>query len=180
MDYKSLTSLMLRMTGVVIMVWVISATPQTFVTFYFMKGATPDTAAWLLAIVAPGFSVLVGLLLIYFPATIANKIVSAGAESLDTLKLQQLAFSVLGLYFVSVAVFDMIYWLARLRIYFAVFNDLNYGQPFRLTPEDFAGIASSCAQLTAGVLLLFGGHGLANIIHKLRAPPASPSDRPGY
>jgi len=163
---------MLRLTGVVVMVQAIIATPKTLVIL-FMKppGASPDVSAWLLTI-ASGFPILVGLFLIYFPGTIANRIVSPAEQSVDTLTLQQLAFSVLGLYFVAFALFDAVYWIAKLRLYFVVFNELNYGRPLTLTPEDFAGIASTCAQFTAGALLLFGGRGLANLFYRLRSPPA--------
>ncbi|HKD30374.1 MAG TPA: hypothetical protein VKC66_31260 [Xanthobacteraceae bacterium] len=107
MDYKSLTSLMLRLTGVIITVSAITAMPRTFINLHVRNPPeSPDVAALLLTIVASGLPILVGLLLIYFPATVANKIVSAVGESVDTLNLQQLAFSVLGLYFASLALFE--------------------------------------------------------------------------
>jgi len=175
MDYKSLTSLMLRLTGVIIVVSAVTAMPRTFINLHVRNPLeSPDVAALLLTMAASGLPILVGLLLIYFPATVANKIVSAGGESADTVILQQLAFSVLGLYFASLAVFDAVYWLAKLRIYFALYNELNYGRPFPLSPEDFAGIATTCAQFVAGLLLLFGGRGLANLVHRLRSPPRLP------
>jgi len=66
---------------------------------------------------------------------------------------------------------NAVYWLAKLRIYFALYNEFNYGQPLPLTPEDFAGIATTCVQFVAGILLLLGGRGLANLVHRLRSPP---------
>ena len=160
MDYKSLTSS-------------VASTPQIFIGLLYRRGveATDNMEIWLLSVVASAFPFLVGLVLIYFPATIANRMVSAGTATIDTLLLQQVAFSVLGLYFVTVAAYDAVYWWAKLRIYFAVYNELNDGRPDRLRPEDFAGIASTCTQLIAGVILLFGGRGLANLIHRLRSPP---------
>ena len=84
MDYRSLTLLMLRLTGVVVMVQAIIATPKTL-AILFMKPAeaSPDISAWLLTI-ASGFPILVGLFLIYFPGTIANRIMSPGEQSVDT------------------------------------------------------------------------------------------------
>jgi hypothetical protein len=82
--------------------------------------------------------------------------ISAGTATIDTLLLQQVAFSVLGLYFVTVAAYDAVYWWAKLRIYFAVYNELNFGRPDSLRNEDFAGLASTGAQFIAGVVLLFG------------------------
>jgi hypothetical protein len=180
MDYKSLTSLVLRLTGVIIIVSSVTSMPQTFMRLLLYRGGVEASGVetignmeiWLLAVVASAFPILVGLLLIYFPATIANKMVTAGTAAVDTLPLQQVAFSVLGLYFVTVAAYDTVYWWARLRLYFAVYNELNFGRPDRLTNQDFAGLISTGAQFIAGVVLLFGGRGLANLFHRLRSPPA--------
>jgi hypothetical protein len=173
MDYKSLTSLVLRLTGVIIVVSSVTSTPRTFIGLIYLRGveATGNMEIWLLAVVASAFPVLAGLLLIYFPATVANRMVSAGTGTIDTLLLQQVAFSVLGLYFVTVAAYDAVYWWAKLRIYFAVYNELNFGRPDSLRNEDFAGLVSTGAQFIAGVILLFGGRGLANLFQRLRSPP---------
>jgi len=54
---------------------------------------------------------------------------------------------------------------------FAVYNELNFGRPDSLRNEDFAGLVSTGAQFIAGVILLFGGRGLANLFQRLRSPP---------
>jgi hypothetical protein len=173
-DYKSLTSLVVRLTGVIIIVSSITAAPQTFIALLYRRGvdAAGNIDMWLVAVVASAFPLIVGFALIYFPGTVTNRVVSAGAEPVDSLALQQVAFSVLGLYFVTVAAYDAVYWWAKLRIYFAIYNELNFGRPDRLTQEDFAGLAATSAQFVAGVTLLFGGRGLANLFHRLRSPPA--------
>ena len=67
MDYKSLTSLLLRLTGVIIMVLAVTATPRTFVGLFLGNtGGGFNTETWLLTTVASAFPILVGLLLIYF------------------------------------------------------------------------------------------------------------------
>jgi len=183
MDYKSLTSLMLRLAGVFIVVSAITSAPQTFVTLLYSSGGAQLVDTWALA--AAGFAVfaipfLVGLLLIYFPARIANRMLSgAGAETADALVLQQVAFSTLGLYFVTVAAYETFYWWAKLRIYFAVFEEMNFsGLPRRLSETDFAGMMSTGAQFIAGAVLLLGGRGIANLFHRLRSPPALPNLEP--
>jgi hypothetical protein len=97
MDYKSLTSLVLRLTGVIIVVSSVTSTPRTFIGLVYLRSveATGNMEIWLLAAVASAFPLLVGLLLIYFPATVTNRMVSAGTATIDTLLLQQVAFSVL-------------------------------------------------------------------------------------
>jgi hypothetical protein len=179
MDYKSLTSLLLRLTGVIIMVLAVTATPRTFVGLFLGNaGGGFNTETWLLTTVASAFPILVGLLLIYFPATVANRIVPGDGETADTRRLEQIAFSILGLYFVSMAAFDAVYWYAKLRLYSVIFPfGLNDRGPW-LASNDFAGIASTCAQFVVGILLLIGGRGLANLFHRLRTPPALPDVEP--
>src|SRR5216684_3822039 len=71
MDYKSLTSLVLRLTGVIIIVSSVASTPQIFIGLLYRRGveATDNMEIWLLSVVASAFPFLVGLVLIYFPAT---------------------------------------------------------------------------------------------------------------
>jgi hypothetical protein len=173
MDYKSLTSLLLRLTGVIILVAAILAAPRIFIGLYLQNASGGVNAeTWLLTTAASTFPILVGLLLIYFPATVSNRIVSGDGQIADTQRLEQIAFSILGLYFVSMAAFDAVYWYAKLRLYAVIFPfGLNDRGPW-LANNDFAGIASTCAQFVVGILLLLSGRGLANLLHRLRAPPA--------
>jgi hypothetical protein len=154
MDYKSLTMLSLRLTGVFIMVTVVTAVPNTFLSLYSWANGAVGIALLLIATMA-GFPILVGLFLIYYPGTIANRVVSGGAEPAGALQLQQVAFSVLGLYFATHALIEGVYWVALLP-------------SLTINVLDYARFASTAAMFVAGVLLLFGGRGLANFIHRLR------------
>jgi hypothetical protein len=71
-----------------------------------------------------------------------------------------------------VAAYDAVYWWAKPRLYFAIYNELNFGRPDRLTNLDFAGLVATGAQFIAGVILLLGGRGLAILFQRLRGPPA--------
>jgi hypothetical protein len=175
MDYKSLTSLVLRLTGAVIIISAVTSTPQTFATLINLEYAAgvdkTGVNIWLLTVVASGLPILVGLLLIYFPASVANGIISGGAEAADVRLLQQVAFSVLGLYFITVAAYDAVFWIAKLKIYSAIWDELDtYGQPFRPLRPDFAGLVATGAQFVAGIILLLSGRGLAHFVHRLRSP----------
>jgi ABC-type arginine transport system permease subunit len=85
MDYKSLTLLSLRLTGVIILVVAVTALPNTFLSLHVWSNRAGS--ALLLITMVSGLPTLVGLLLIYFPGTIANRMVSAGAETIGTLPL---------------------------------------------------------------------------------------------
>jgi len=100
--------------------------------------------------------------------------VPGDGQTADDRRLEQIAFSILGLYFVSMAAFDAVYWYAKLRLYSVIFPfGLNDRGPW-LANNDFAGIAATCAQFVVGILLLLGGRALANLFHRLRTPPALP------
>jgi hypothetical protein len=184
MDYKSLTSLLLRLTGVIMMVTSAIYVPHTFIRLMFSNpDGSVNAETWLLTAVAATFPIVIGLLLIYFPARIANRIVYGEGEAADTprlerdaQRLEQIAFSVLGLYFVATAMFDAIHLYARLRLYPLIFSSLSVGAsdgvPW-LSGTDFANIAATFTQFAAGmILLLGGGRGLANLFRRLRTPPA--------
>jgi hypothetical protein len=82
MDYRSLTSLMLRLAGVFIVVSAVTSAPQTFFGLLYRRGAE-SVDIWPLAVAAfATFAIpfLVGLLLIYFPATVASRMVSAAPK----------------------------------------------------------------------------------------------------
>jgi hypothetical protein len=178
MDYRSLTSLMLRLAGVFIVVSALTSAPSTILGLLNARIGSQSVSTWPLA--AAGFATfaipfLVGLLLINFPATIANRMVSAGAETADSLVLQQVAFSTLGLYFMTVAAYDAIYWWAKVWFYSAVYAErVNVPGPRHLTEDELAGIISTGAQFVAGMAIMLGGHGIANLLHRLRTQPAGP------
>jgi hypothetical protein len=52
MDYKSLTSLVLRLTGVIIIVSSVTSTPRTFIALLYRRGveATDNVEIWLVAV----------------------------------------------------------------------------------------------------------------------------------
>jgi hypothetical protein len=72
------------------------------------------------------------------------------------------------------AAFDSVYCYAKLRLYSVIFPFGLKRPGLRLANNDFAGIASICAQFSAGIRLLLGGRGLANLLHRMRTPPALP------
>src|SRR5262245_34910547 len=172
MDYKSLSALLLRVAGVIILVSAVGTIPSTFVKLYDAKSATADVmVSWLLTVSAVGVPILVGLALIYFPMMITNQLLHTEGEStIDLSRLEQLAFSVLGVYFVANALLDGFHWIAELRLYFVFYEEMAPVQPFRLPPRSFADIAASCLQLIIGLFLLFGGPGLASLVQRLRGP----------
>jgi hypothetical protein len=183
MDYRLLTSLVLRLTGVFIIVSAVTAAPRSFLSLLQLqfqlqrRVGTEAVDIWpLLGAAATAFAIpfLVGLLLVYFRAPNANRMVSASTETAGLLLLQQVAFSVLGLYLMTMAAFDAVYWWAKLQIYSAVYEEAKPSGPFRLTEDDFASIVSTGEQFIGGMAVMLGGRGIANLLHRLRTQPPVP------
>jgi hypothetical protein len=122
MDHRALSNLLTRLTGVIILLSSVLAMPNIVVSLSttINQGDSLELAIVMsaLAVLLPA---LIGLFLLWFPSAVTNRLIS-GAESettfaIDYIKLQQLAFCVLGLYFISRALFDAVYLFARLKLY---------------------------------------------------------------
>ncbi|NJN05490.1 MAG: hypothetical protein HC814_02580 [Rhodobacteraceae bacterium] len=178
MDYRSLSSLALRLAGVFILVSGVAAIPDTLVNLLVL--AERYTVAPLLwqvvvqTIVAASPSMLIGLLLIFFPSAVANRIVNGEAVGPDGSvgygQLQTLAFSVLGLYFIAVGLFEGVYWLARTRIYYVMVQEAaeTFPRVPAIAPEEFSGLVMAVTYLVGGFALLFGARGISRLVQKIR------------
>jgi hypothetical protein len=171
MDYRSLTSLMLRIAGVLILVELVTSAPHTIANLLHFGGKeTAPIDALALTSLALVLPLAIGLVLVYFPSTIASRIVRAdhaGEEAKAVSEsLLPVAIACLGVYFVSVSLYDEVYWLAKLRIYY-VFEE-RHGNAIPLAPEDFAGMVSAAFQFIIGLVLLLGSRGIGKLAIRLR------------
>ncbi|MFA6901487.1 MAG: hypothetical protein WC236_00220 [Gallionellaceae bacterium] len=174
MDHRSLSNLLIRLTGVIILLSSILEMPRTVVSLSTTidQGDSLESAIVMsaLAVLLPS---LIGLFLLWFPDTVTNRLLSRpeseAAVAVDYKKLQQLAFCALGLYFISSALYDALYWFAKVKMYYSVFAvELTYMKAPTLLPDDFAGIVSTALQFVIGIVLLLGGNGISTFVSKLR------------
>lgn len=174
MDHRSLSNLLLRFAGVVILISTVLAIPRTITSL--STTGSPETSlvsSLAMSVLASLLPLVIAFGLIWFPSTISNRLVDGEDQiaqpSQQLLILQQLGFSVLGIYFVSSALFDAVFWFARHRLYYAiVLENQEFLKPPPLLPDDFAGMTSTGIQFVVGLLLVLGGKGIANVIGKLR------------
>lgn len=174
MDHHALSNLLLRVAGVIIVVSSVLSVPPTVIGLATNDSSSGNlTSAVLMSGLAALLPLLVGLVLLWFPGTVTHRIVGVRHEEASAVadgeKLRQLAFSVLGLYFVSSALFDAVYWYARLKLYHStVAAEFAYMMPPVVLQDDFAGMLSTGSQLIVGLLLLFGSKGISNLVAKVR------------
>jgi hypothetical protein len=152
----------------------VAAIPQTFVSLLIYSAqdaaAPPLLSVLAQTIAAASAALLIGCALIIFPSTVANRLVLIQSTSEEGSAqygpLQKLAFSVLGLYFVAVGLFDIIYWYARARLYYSVVANAATAFPNApaMTPDDFSGFVSAVAYLIGGIVILVGAHRFSGLV----------------
>ena len=117
MELRQLSNLLLRFAGLFIIVHTVLAVPDRVIRLFQYTGNTTysHTEIWLLSILSGGLSAIVGLALLYFPSKITNVII--GKHSVEPnysiAEFQSVAFSTLGLYFISAGLYDAIYWVLK-------------------------------------------------------------------
>jgi hypothetical protein len=173
-DHKALSALILRIAGLLIVVFTITNAAKNL-DFFFSPSTPQGVSVWpMLAatLVSVGLPVLVGLLLVYFPSAIATRVLKVqGADvNVDDIKaLQCVAFSTLGLWLTLYAVVEAVYYWAKARLYLQYIAEMRWqGTLPPMQPDDFGGLVSCAVQLVFGIWLLVGNRGLVNVLARLR------------
>lgn len=165
---------MLRIAGVLILVQLVTSVPHTISELVNYGG--PETR-WLdtlwLSAMALALPLAIGLLLIYFPSVVANRVVHL-EEPLDgkgsTESLLPLALACLGVYFVCAAMYDGVYWYSKVRLYYLVTDKLGWsGSAPAIMPAEFAGIVATFTQFIIGIVLALGAKGVGRLVMKMRS-----------
>lgn len=167
MDYKNLTSLLIRLAGFFILVNAITNMPAYFT--YALSAKDDNAPLWVIifgAVLPIAIPTLVGLALIYFPRTISNKLVY-DTDDVKTLvdaapQLESIAISILGVYLLFRAVSDAVYHLSRLFIYYKVISsDISYRGIPSVLPQDFGYLIATGIEFLLAFWLILGSKGIA-------------------
>jgi hypothetical protein len=168
MNHRALTTLALRLTGVAVLVKILPYASTTFIALIRIGASTPNQAMMLtaFAVIIP---LVVGLALIYFPASLTTMIAGASTAAEDEEigdRLGQIAAIVIGIYFLATGVFDLVYLASRHWLFNAVMHrdDLDP----ELTSLDFASLVTAAVQLVAGAILAFKAQTLYRWISRVR------------
>lgn len=165
MDTKSISALMLKVTGLILVVLSITQLPGYFplskVPYGFSLGEVGSTIALSLG---PMF--FAGLVLWFFPGTLTNRIVaSAPAEhALSNLRpIEQVALTVLGIYLVTQAIVGGV----RDVIFFVLVNRESSGLG-KVPVSVFAHFGATLCEAVIGVILCLGARGTSRLIERMR------------
>ena len=175
MEHRAFAGLIIRITGVVVIVSTITNSARSFVPFFDPVTVQRVGLGLLLfsALVSVVLPILLGLVLVYFPGTITTRVfriegLDAGSED-DTRSLQRVAFATIGVWLAAYALIDAVYVYAKARLYFRILEEMPaYSKPPVMSPDDFGSLVSSCLQLLIGLWLLLGNRGIVSVLARLR------------
>jgi len=165
MDTRSIAAVLLKVTGLLLIVFSVSQLPAYFPltgsTYGFSIAEVLSTTA-----IALGPLTLVGLLLWFFPGTLTNKIVSSAPSDpgvADVRPIEQVALTILGVYLGVHAIIGG----ARDVILFVVVNRQN-GNLGAVPASVIAHAGATVVEAVIGAILCIGARGVSRIIERLR------------
>lgn len=129
---------------------------------------SPGLAAIGLSVAATLLPLAIAAYLWFFPVTVARKLLPSMRDSGPSLPgsprlLQEVAFSVLGLWLLASALPDVLYWAAMLNFR----SDPAYGG-LVLSADEKASMVATGFELVLGIALLLGARGLVGALYRLR------------
>ena len=173
MDYKDFTALLTKIFGAFML---------ANVFFFYLPGSissalpTLQESIWAFGFhtFLPSFiPLVVGLLLMKFPATISNRLLKG--EKLSELpnqylrQIELIAFCVLGLFVLSRSISDLAYYSATYFWRNHLNASFNTGaENFLLSPEHFGNIVSAVIETLFGIWLILGAATIAKALASLR------------
>jgi hypothetical protein len=175
MEHKALAALMVRLLGLWQLVVAITAIPNAIGPF-FNPQYVANAGLWAMTGVAL-FSVAlpfaIGLLLIYFPRTVATQALRIEgiepAGGIQTTSLEKIAVSTLGLWLTIQALLDTAYTFSKWKLYSRIIlNQFPDASGPAIGPAEFSGLITAALQLALGLWLLLGARGLANAFARFR------------
>ena len=164
MDSRSISAILLKVTGLVLVLYSISQLPGYFPLtgrgYDFSIAETLATAG-----IALGPPALLGLILWFFPGTLVNKIVTpASSENVpvDGRSLELVALTVVGVYLVA----DGFIGAVRDAVLLIVVQRQN--DVLAVPASVIAHIGATIAELLIGAGLCIGAKGVSRVIERLR------------
>lgn len=173
MQHRALAVLIIRVAGLLIIVFAITSATRAFGPMFNPEAAEKVGVGLLLssALISVVIPFSLGLLLTYFPSAVTTKVLRIeGLESSDEAdirSLQRVAFGAIGLWLTLYAVLDAVYLYSKSLLYSRLIETMPTKPP-PLSPDDFAGWVTAGVQLLVGVWLLLGNRAIVNIIGRLR------------
>lgn len=177
MDYRALTALALRVTGVLIVINVVAGLSYDVVQVMRMSEYSSDehpARLWTFVAMLGGVELLasaIGLALIVFPHSIATRLAGSGREpaiaSTDLGRLQVLAFTVVGIGFAALGLYRILGKLAEISVVYLRMN-ARWGDDGMMDLSAVRMLVRDAVFLFGGAFLALGSRGLSRLINRVR------------
>lgn len=166
-DYRSIVRLILKLTGIALMVYgvVHLASSAPFFLSFISNSETPYQSTMML--IPPLIIIIFGLILWLFPAPVTNTLLQKGTAEDDAnqtwpAKLERIGISLLGLWLLYRAISDLVY---HLMVYRAQHNSPLFPSGYSEFP---AYMTATLVELVFALFLIFGARGISRLLHQLR------------
>jgi len=170
MKYQHLSNLLLKISGLLIIIVTAINIPNYFVNYYslqnFYGNQIGNLTTIIVAVAIPlAITLLLALALFIFPNKISNSLILDSSENneIDIEKIPSVAFMAIGMYFVAFALADCVYWVAYYSFMEVPVTGTEYFEA-----ENKAQVVTTIAELLIGLVLLFGSKGIGKFVIKAR------------
>lgn len=170
MDLRQLSALLVKISGMVVIVFAVSGIPGYINSFLHQGQDTfVNFSAWVLSPLA--FPLFIGLLMWSFSKSITNKIIKDGTGPIDSneflVEIERIAITVLGIILLFFALSDQTFNL----IFIYITSKENFGSlmTIKVSAEDWGHIAGTTVEILFSLVLIARAEGITYIIRKLRS-----------
>jgi len=168
-DYHSIVRLMVKLFGAGLVVYG-AVTLSAYLSSLFLQTQRWDetTTALVLSYIVPLVTpFLVGALLWFFPATIANTVIRVTPSAKEFkaewhFEFERIGVSLLGLYLLYRGISDIIYQVMAHRSKVAILGEIR-------APDDYSAlVTATIAELVIAILFVFQSRGIVGLLRKAR------------
>lgn len=167
MKITELTALGIRIAGIVIAARAIPA--FTAWIYYFRRDVTYEGQFdWLMFLLSALYAVVV-LAMVFRPVAIAKWVIPRSSDeslllSIDSVRFEAVALTILGLYLLSMALPDLAYYIMSFSLHGLGYAELDQGEFW----GDLNNLVLTLVQMTIAAYLLIGAPNLLRVLRRLR------------
>ncbi len=170
MDIRELSKLLIKISGLVVIVFAVAGIPGSINGYLYQGQDTPiNFISWVLVPLV--FPLLIGAVMWFFPGTINNKIIERNKElpiSADSLiQVEQIAVCILGLILMFFALSDMTFNLVY--VVASNYEDSAKLNTFKVGAANWGHILGTLVEIFFALFLLIKTKGIVLLLKKIRS-----------
>ncbi len=165
MDIRDITSLAIKISGIVLLVIVASKLPEYLKSYLAQKEALNPISIWhfVMPLLVPS---VVSILLITFPRKVSDSTIFSGNTedtSIDLSGIEVIAIRILGILLLFWAVSDLVFHISN----FIMYRSVNQGD-FPLAAYNYPVLIATAVEFVFAAWLLMGTNRVIQLLRKIR------------